>query len=247
MAAYQPWLTIDSISIPGPTHPLPKKPQKFLPKYDPDDDISPEHHIKQFMDALKLMNVEHEDVVCRLFPHTLQGKATKWFFNLAPGSITSWDKFEEAFMAEFSVEETPGILSLDLLGIRMNENEKVKDFNERFMSLLNGIPIKPAETVQIEHYVSALPPNIAMFVKTQRKLTLVDNFAEAIQVEKDYETMSNCLGNEKDEVLIESDVERIISQLQDEITKLKKDKGEGKKHVKKKISTNTSLKVPPTP
>ena len=127
----------------------------------------------------------------------------------------------------------------------MNENEKVKDFNERFMSLLNGIPIKPTETVQIEHYVSALPPNIAMFVKTQRKLTLVDNFAEAIQVEKDYEIMSSCLGNEKDEVLIESDVERIISQLQDEITKLKKDKGEGKKHIKKKI--NTSLKVPPTP
>ena len=30
-------------------------------------------------------------------------------------------------MAEFSVEETPGILPLDLLGIRMNENEKVKD------------------------------------------------------------------------------------------------------------------------
>ena len=28
---------------------------------------------------------------------------------------------------------------------------------------------------------------------------------------------------------------------------MKKDKGEGKKHFKKKISTNTSLKVPPTP
>ena len=57
--------------------------------------------------------------------------------------------------------------------------------------------------------------------------------------------MSSCLGNEKDEVLTESVVERIISQLQDEITKLKKDKGEGKKHVRKKI--NTSLKVPLTP
>ena len=32
-------------------------------------------------------------------------------------------------MAEFSDEETPRILSLELLGIRMNENEKVKDFN----------------------------------------------------------------------------------------------------------------------
>ena len=61
------------------------------------------------MDVLKLMNVEHEDVVCRLFPHTLQGKATKWFFKLAPGSITSWDKFAEAFLAEFSVEETRDI------------------------------------------------------------------------------------------------------------------------------------------
>ena len=56
------------------------------------------------MDALNLMNVEHEDVVYKLFPHTLQGKATKWFFNLAPRSITSWQMFEEAFMAEFSDE-----------------------------------------------------------------------------------------------------------------------------------------------
>ena len=97
-------------------------------------------------------------------------------------------------MAEFSDEETPRILSLELLGIRMNENEKVKDFNERVVSLLNRIPIKPVEVVQIEYYVYALPPNIAMFVKTQRKVTLVDNFAEAIQVEKDFETLSSLSG-----------------------------------------------------
>ena len=101
------------------------------------------------MDALKLMNVEHEDVVCRLFPHTLQGKATKWFFNLTLGSITSWEKFEEAFMVEFSDEETPRIFHLELLWIRMNENEKVKDFDERSISLLNRIPIKPVEVAQI--------------------------------------------------------------------------------------------------
>jgi hypothetical protein len=76
VAAYKPCITIDVIYVLGPTHPLPKKPQKLLPKYDLDDDVSPKYHIKQFMDALKLMNVEHEDVVCRLFPHTLQGKST---------------------------------------------------------------------------------------------------------------------------------------------------------------------------
>ena len=107
------------------------------------------------MNALNLMNLEHDDVVNILFPHTLQGKATKWFFNLALGSITSWKKFEEEFMAQFSDEETPGILSLELLGIRMDENEKVKDFNQRFITLLNRIPINLYEAVQIEYYTSS--------------------------------------------------------------------------------------------
>ena len=60
-------------------------------------------------------------------------------------------------MAEFSNEESPKILPLELFRIRMNENEKVKDFNERFISLLNKIPINPSQVVQIEYYVSALP------------------------------------------------------------------------------------------
>ena len=46
---------------------------------------------------------------------------------------------------------------------------------------------------------------------------------------------------------MELDLDRVISQLQDGITNLKKHKGEGNKPVKKTISTNTSLKVPPTP
>ena len=164
------------------------------------------------MNALNLMNVEHEDVVCRLFPHTLQGKDTKWFFNLAPGSMTSWQKIEDAFMAQFSNEETPGILSLELSGIRMDDNEKIKDFNQRFITLLNRILINPIKAVQIDYYTSALPPNIAMFVKNQEKLTLVDNCAKAIKVEKDLEAISSCLGDEEDEVLMELDMDRIILQ-----------------------------------
>ena len=79
MEGYKPWLTIDVICIPGPTHPFSKNPQIFFPKYDPDDDVLLEYHIKQFMDALNLMNVEHEDVVCKLFPHTLKEKLQNVF------------------------------------------------------------------------------------------------------------------------------------------------------------------------
>ena len=194
MATYRSWLTIDVISIPGTSHPFPKHPEKFLLKYDPDDGVLPKYHIKQFMIALKLMNVENEDVVCRLFPHTLKGKATKIFFNLAPRSITSWKQFE-AFMEQFSDEETSGILFLGILGLRMNEKEKVKDFNQIFITLLNRVLIIPAEVVQIEYYTTALLPNIAMFVKNQEKLTPVDNFGEDIKVEKDLEAISSYLGD----------------------------------------------------
>ena len=58
--------------------------------------------------------------------------------------------------------------------------------------------------------------------------------------------MSSCLGYEDDEVLMESNMERIISKLKDEITNLKKKKGEGKKLVKKKTNKNTSPRIPPT-
>ena len=70
-------------------------------------------------------------------------------------------------MVQFSDEETSGILFLELLGLRMNEKDKVKYFHQRFINILNRIPIKPAEAVQIGYYTSALPPNIAMFVKNQ--------------------------------------------------------------------------------
>ena len=66
------WLTINAIFIPGTSHPLPKNLEKFLPKYDPDDGVLPEYHVKQFMISLSLLNVEYEDVVCRLFPHTFK-------------------------------------------------------------------------------------------------------------------------------------------------------------------------------
>lgn len=70
MEANQPWLIVGAISIPGAQHPLPKHPEKLLPKFDPDNNVRPEDHIKQFLLSLRLMNVEHECVLCRLLPYT---------------------------------------------------------------------------------------------------------------------------------------------------------------------------------
>ena len=59
------WLDLDAMLIPRHLHKLPKNPKKWLPRFDLDDRIPVEDHIKSFMQAIRLRNVIHEDVVCR--------------------------------------------------------------------------------------------------------------------------------------------------------------------------------------
>ena len=169
MAPKQPWLTIIALSIPSPPNPLPTHLEETPPKFDPDKDILPEDHIKQFMLPLNLMNVQHEDVVCRLFYFNFQGKASSWFFSLSLRSITSCKQFEIAFMTKFGDNKTSGILFLEISKININKNENVKDFNHRVITLLNRIPDKPTEVVQIEVYTITLLPLVSMFVKRKEK------------------------------------------------------------------------------
>ena len=100
-------------------------------------------------------------------------------------------------MTQFGYDKTSDILFLDLSRIKINRKEKIKDFNHRFITLLNKIPDKPTEAVQIEFYNTALPPPIAMFVKKEKKKTLVEILEEAIKVEKDLATISNHPRNEE--------------------------------------------------
>ena len=88
---------------------------------------------------------------------------------------------------------------LELSRLRINKNEKYKEFNQRFITLLNKIPDKPPEAVQIEYYTVALPLPIVMFVKRKEIITLADNFLEAIKVEKDLVAVSHHPGNEESE------------------------------------------------
>ena len=129
MESNQQWLIVDVIVTVFVQHPLPKHLEKLLPKFDHDNDVLPEDHIKKCILSSRLLNVEHEDVVCRLFPYTFQGKASTWFFSLAQSSITSWRQFENAFMTQLKDDKTLGILFLGLSRIKINKKLKVKYFN----------------------------------------------------------------------------------------------------------------------
>jgi hypothetical protein len=84
---------------------------------------------------ITLMNIQHEDVVCRLFPYTFENLASTWYFNLLVGSITSWTKFQKDFLDTFAEETTMGALMAELFTTTMSLKDRVKYFNQRFMTI----------------------------------------------------------------------------------------------------------------
>ena len=79
----------------------------------------------------------------------------------------------------------------ELLSLRMENKEKVQYFNQIFTNHLRNFSAKnkPDEDLLVEYYTTALSPQLAMFVKKAVKLTLVENFEEAIKVEDDLDSI----------------------------------------------------------
>ena len=71
------------------------------------------------------MNVQHEDVVCKIFPYTFENSTSNWYFNLPVGSITSWTKFQKDFLEKFAEETTTGDLMAELFVTTMSSKENI--------------------------------------------------------------------------------------------------------------------------
>ena len=136
--------------------------------------------------AIRIRSVEHEDVVCRLFPYTFKGNASTWYFSQQPHTIVSWGRFKSYFLEKFGDEKSPKVLVMELSSLKMNPKEKIKDFNQRFLTLKNRIPIDamPTKNLIIAYYTKSLHWNIAIWVKRSKKSTLLEAFTEPSQIEK---------------------------------------------------------------
>ena len=106
-------------------HDCPKHLDRVLPKFDPRRGISIEDHLKSFYLALEILKVEHEDVVCIIFPYTFEPKASSWFFSLQANSMTIWDTFEMVFKSKFGSQKTVTTLMKELLSMKMDKKQKV--------------------------------------------------------------------------------------------------------------------------
>jgi hypothetical protein len=89
-------------------------------------------------------------------------------------------------LEKFGDDKSLEVLVMELSSLKMNPKEKVKDFNQRFLTLTDKIPVDsmPAESLIVAYYVKALHNNIALWVKRSKNNTLLEDFKEASQIEK---------------------------------------------------------------
>jgi hypothetical protein len=101
-------------------------------------------------------------------------------------------------LENFGDYKSPEILVMELFSLKMNPKEKVKDFNQRFLTLKNKIAADsmPAEILIVAYSTKALHNNIAIWVKRAKKNTLLEAFEEARKIEKDILKLKDNLHSE---------------------------------------------------
>ena len=82
------------INIPQPMNAMPQEYLKLLPRFIGEDEVTAEQHLPLFCTFAENLNVEHLDVVMRLFVQSLSGEARKWFKGLPNDSINDWEELE---------------------------------------------------------------------------------------------------------------------------------------------------------
>ena len=133
------WKSRSPLNLTPPLHDLPQAFEKLLPKFDPNEKVVVDDHLQSFYLAIEGLRAgEYEDVVCRLFPHTLKGAATSWYFGLPANSIPYWDTFERIFRSKYEAQKMHATLMKGLGALKKQRNEKVHSFTQIFSTYLKN-------------------------------------------------------------------------------------------------------------
>jgi hypothetical protein len=82
------------------------------------------------------MNLQHQDVVMKLFFDSLVGDAKAQYNSLPNKSIKTWEDFEISFLRKWGDEKDEAFLFSEFDNIEKHEQEPIREFNARFDALV---------------------------------------------------------------------------------------------------------------
>ena len=90
-----------------------------------EDSNSPRRHIEKFCAFAENVNVEHLDVVLRLFIQYLDGEAHKWFKSLADHTLHTWEEMKIFFTLKWGEKRYHGYVLTEFNALNKRHNEDV--------------------------------------------------------------------------------------------------------------------------
>ncbi|CAN6712650.1 unnamed protein product [Malus baccata var. baccata] len=105
--------------------------------------VDPNKHLKEFevvCSSMTPINVDGSILKMKAFPFSLLEKAKDWLYELAPGTVTSWESMKRAFLEKFFPTSRVILLRKRISGIQQEEGESFPTYYERFKSLVASCP-----------------------------------------------------------------------------------------------------------
>ncbi|CAN6687778.1 unnamed protein product [Malus baccata var. baccata] len=149
-----------------------------IPKYHGLSMEDPNKHLKEFevvCSSMTPINVDGSILKMKAFPFSLMDKAKDWLYELAPGTVTSWESMKRGFLEKFFPTSRVILLRKRISGIQQEEGESFPTYYERFKSLVASCPQhQMKEELLLQYFYEGLLPIERQMVDASAGGALVD-------------------------------------------------------------------------
>ncbi|KAM2242324.1 hypothetical protein ACFX1S_009298 [Malus domestica] len=157
-----------------------------IPKYHGLSMEDPNKHLKEFKvvcSSMTPVNVDGSILKMKAFPFSLMDKAKDWLYELAPGTVTSWESMKMAFLEKFFPTSRTILLRKKISGIQQDEGESFPTYYERFKSLVASCPQhQMKEELLLQYFYEGLLPLERQMLDASAGGALVDKTPMAAKI-----------------------------------------------------------------
>ncbi|XP_070672479.1 uncharacterized protein [Malus domestica] len=121
------------------------------------------------------VNVDGSILQMKAFSFSLMEKAKDWLYELAPGTVTSWESMTRAFLDKFFPTSRIILLRKRIIGIQQNQGESFPMYYKRFKAFVASCPQhQMKEELLIQYFYERLLPIERQMLDTSASGALVD-------------------------------------------------------------------------
>jgi len=152
------------LAIPGKTNEFKLKSSLLhhIPKFHGLSMEDPNKHLKEFevvCSSMTPINVDGSILKMKDFPFSLNEKANDWLYELAPGTVSSWESMKRAFLEKFFPTSRVILLRKKINGIQQDQGESFPAYHERFKSQVASCPQhQMKEELLVQYFYEGLLP-----------------------------------------------------------------------------------------